>query len=69
MMQSQQFLPKPKFKEFSSSFPQNPFFQGLFKCPRSPKVPLKSRAFQGLQGVAGTLATAHTVGKEFHQNV
>ena len=49
----QQFSPKQKFKEFSSSFPQNSFSQGLFKHPWSPK--LNSRAFQGLQGVARTL--------------
>ena len=53
MMQSQQFSPKQKFKEFSSSFPPNPSFQGLFKCPGGPK--LNSRAFQALQGVARTL--------------
>ena len=53
MMQSLQLSPTQKFKQFSSSFPQNPFFQGLFKCPWSPK--LNSRAFQALQGVARTL--------------
>ena len=53
MTQSQQFPPQQKFKEFSSSFPPNPFFQGVFKHPGSPK--LNPRVFQGLQGVARIL--------------